>query len=94
MIFLYLMICSIQKKMIATTVGALRSYGLLKYVTTSNIAIFCILNTKSSMYQVIQINKTFTSLGASHITGSGLSKINLQTYLHVLVNHLYFVISS
>jgi len=68
MIFLYLMICSIQKKMIAKYVGALRSYGPLKYVTTSQIASFCIFTTKTSMYQCIVINKIFTSLGASHIT--------------------------
>ena len=54
MIFLYLMVCSIQKKMIANYVGALRSYGPLKYVTTSNVAIFCIFNTKTPMYQVIK----------------------------------------
>ena len=45
MIFLYLMVCSIQ--------NFFQSYGPLKYVTTSKIAIFGILNTKTSMYQVI-----------------------------------------
>ena len=53
MIFLYLMVCSIQKKMIAASAEALKSYGPLKYVTTSKIAIFCIFNTKTSMDQVI-----------------------------------------
>ena len=46
-IFLYLI--PFRKKMI----GALMSYGPLKYVTTSKNAIFCIFNTKTSMYQVI-----------------------------------------
>jgi len=68
MIFLYLMVCSIQKKGLQSSVWALMSYGPLKYVTTSEIVIFCIFNTKTSMYQVMYINKTFTSLGASHIT--------------------------
>jgi len=54
--------------MIANLCWALRSYGPLKYVTTYKIVIFCIFNTKTSMYQVIEINQTFTSLGASHIT--------------------------
>jgi len=34
MIFLYLMVCSIQKKLLQD-VWAFRSYGPLKYVTTS-----------------------------------------------------------
>jgi len=38
--------------MIANYVGTLRSYGPLKYVTTSTIAIFCKFNTKTSKYQV------------------------------------------
>ena len=54
-IFLYLMVCSIQKIIIPKSCWALRSYGPLEYVTTSNIVIFCfcIFNTKTSMYQVI-----------------------------------------
>jgi len=69
MIFLYFMVCSIQKKMIAKLCWGFKELfnRPLKYVTTSN-AIFCIFNYKTSMYQVIQIHKTFTSLGASHIT--------------------------
>ena len=37
MIFLYLMVCSIQKKCLQHSVGALKSYGPLKYVTTSKM---------------------------------------------------------
>ena len=44
MIFLYHMVCSIQKKM---------SYWPIQYVTTSKMVNFCILNTKTPMYQVI-----------------------------------------
>jgi len=50
------------------SVEALGSYGPLKYVTTSKIVIFCIVNTNTPMNKVISIHKTFTSLGASHIT--------------------------
>ena len=57
-----------RKKWLQNSVGALRSYGPLKYVTTPKIAIFCIFNTKTTMHLVISIHKTFTSLGASHIT--------------------------
>ena len=53
MLFLYLMVCSIQKKILQHYVGALRSYGPLKYVTTSKYAMFYIFNTETSMYQVI-----------------------------------------
>ena len=42
-----------EKKWLQNYVGALMSYGPLKYVTTSKNAIFCIFNTKTSMYQVI-----------------------------------------
>jgi len=49
--------------MIAASVEALKSYGPLKYVTTSKIAIFCIFNTKTSMDQ-----------GSSYLNIIGVSK--------------------
>ena len=48
MIFLYLMVCSIHKIMIATF-----CWGFKELRYQLNIAIFCIFNTKTSMYQVI-----------------------------------------
>ena len=46
-----------RKKWLHNSVWALRSYGPLKYVTISKNVIFCIFNTKTTMYQVIYINK-------------------------------------
>jgi len=42
-----------RKKWLQHYAGALSGYGPLKYITTSKIAIFCIFNNKTSMYQVI-----------------------------------------
>ena len=56
-----------RKKMIAASVGALKSYGPLKYVTTSKIVSFCIFNTKTPMYQgssylnIIEVSKWETA---------------------------------
>ena len=42
-----------SEKMTANYVGALRSHGPLKYVTTLKSVIFCIFITKTSMHLVI-----------------------------------------
>jgi len=42
--------------------------GLWNTLPPQKLPLFCIVNTKTSMYQVISIHKLFTSLGASHIT--------------------------
>jgi len=55
MIFLYLMVCSFQKKMIAKPCWGFKELWAFKiryHLKTKN-AIFCIFNTKTSMYQVI-----------------------------------------
>jgi len=43
-----------RKKWLQNTVG---SYGPLKYVTTSNIDIFCIFNANTSTYQLFELTK-------------------------------------
>ena len=53
MIFLYLMVCSIQKKMIAKVCWVFKELWAFKIRYHLKIAIFCIFNTKTSMYQVI-----------------------------------------
>jgi len=53
MIFLYIMVCSIQKKMIATFCWGVNELWAFKIRYHLKIAIFCIFNTKTFMYQVI-----------------------------------------